>query len=136
MKTTIFTFFLAAFVAFASCKKDDPTTPPVNTPTKKEMLVRTWKIQSMTVNQMPLPDSMYASNRLTFKTDGTYISSDGSSSDDTGTWEFNSDETKLIMDKGTSDESTGDIIELSTTKLHMKETDDSSGTVDMTLIPA
>lgn len=126
---------MAAFVAFVSCKKEEPTTPPVTPPTKKEMLVRTWKIQSMTINQMPMPDSFFVDQRLTFKADGTYTSGDGSGADDNGVWEFNSEQTKIIMDKGTDDETNADIVELSSTKLHMKETEDNT-TVEMVLIPA
>jgi hypothetical protein len=134
LKTTIFTLFLAAFVAFAACKKDEPTTPPVTPPTKKEMISRTWKVETMTVNQMPFPDSFFVDNRLTFKTDGTYSTFDGTDTE-TGTWEFSTDETKVIMDKGTSDEETMDIVELSSTKLHVKQTSDGN-TIEMKLIPA
>jgi hypothetical protein len=127
--------FLAAFVAFASCKKEETTTPPVHNPTKKEMISRTWKVETMTVNQMPMPDSFFVNSRMTFKADGTYTTSDGSGDDDNGTWEFNSEENKIIMDKGTSDEETMDIVELSSSKLRVKETMDDD-TLEMTLIPA
>jgi hypothetical protein len=122
--------FMAAFVAFASCKKEETPAPP----TKKEMLTKTWKIQSLTANGQQMPDSFFVNSRLTFKADGTYTETDGSDTD-TGTWEFTDNDTKILMDKGTSDEQSADILELSSSKLRMKETEDTD-TYEMTLIPA
>ncbi|MCJ8166668.1 hypothetical protein MKJ04_17615 [Pontibacter sp. E15-1] len=56
---------------------------------------------------------------FTFNKNGSYLFSfDGDT--DNGTWEFASDEQKLVMDKGTDDEHTVDILKLTATSLNIE----------------
>jgi hypothetical protein len=133
LKTTIFTLFLATFVAFVSCKKEvtPPVTPPVNNPTKKELVTKKWSLQEYYENGQI--DSSMGALTLTFNTDGTYlIVADGDS--EYGDWEFANNETQIIIDKD-SDPLILTIQELTSTKLKVEWMEDTD-TYRMVMIPA
>jgi hypothetical protein len=64
---------------------------------------------------------------IEFKSDGTYLSEDSDGSTDTGTWSLNSNGDILILDDGTADEFTFNIVSSTnnTLVLNYSETDDS-----------
>jgi len=103
---------------FTSCSDDDSPTPTVSTPTnntgdttntdttntdttvvktKTEMLAKKWIVDEAYVNGTT-PDNSSKGLTLDVRSDGTYTLSTGY----IGTWEFESNETKINWDKGTS----------------------------------
>jgi hypothetical protein len=113
-------FLLGSVLLISSCKKDDD--PAL---TKTQLLTQnTWKYSSGTssdpLGQLVL--AFYSGAEYTYKTDKTYsylIFTQPLS----GKWEFSTDETKLITDKGTTEELTYDILKLDTSALEVKYTD-------------
>ncbi len=112
-------FLAVAGISLSSCKKEDPA------PTKKELLSKTWKISEFYEDGQQINDPSLASIRLTYNTNGTYTSI-GFGDNSTGTWEFNSDETRIVMDKGTADEMTVSISTLTATSLKITWNADGS----------
>ena len=121
-------FLAVAGISLSSCKKEDPA------PTKKELLSKTWKISEFYEDGQQVNDPALSSVRLTFNAAGTYTSV-GFGSNATGPWEFNADETRIIMDKGTPDEFTGSITTLSTTQFKMTWTEDGTA-FEVLMIPS
>jgi len=62
---------------------------------------------------------------IQIKSDGTYTSSMGGTAD-TGTWSLSSDSKKLTIDSSTDDAMTLDVIELTSSKLHLNVSESSS----------
>lgn len=63
---------------------------------------------------------MFSGSTFKFNTNGSYDAELGDISNNEeveGTWEFASNETKIIFDKGTDDEETYDIVTLSSSTL-------------------
>lgn len=112
-------FLAVAGISLSSCKKEDPA------PTKKELLSKTWKINEFYEDGQQINDPSLSSVRLTFNANGTY-NSIGFGDNATGPWEFNADETRVIMDKGTVDEFTVSIATLTATSLKITFTDSGS----------
>ncbi len=97
--------FLAFSLIMVSCKKEDPA------PTKKEMISKTWKTKEVYINGQLSSDPAWSSIRTEVKQNGTYTTT-SSSGTNSGVWEFNSDESKIIFDKGSTDEETWEILSL------------------------
>jgi len=123
-------FLALAGIGLSSCKKDDPVVEP----TKKELLSKTWKISEFYEDGQQVNDPSLSSVRLTYNTNGTYTAI-GFGDNATGTWEFNSDETRIVMDKGTADEWTVSISTLSSTALKITWSEDGSA-YEVTWAPA
>jgi hypothetical protein len=121
-------FLAVAGISLTSCKKEDPA------PTKTELLAKTWKISEFYEDGQLISDPSLASVRLTFNANGTYTSV-GFGSNSTGSWEFNADDTRILMDKGTVDEFTGSVVTLSTTTFKMTWTEDSTA-YEIVMVPA
>ena len=124
-KILISTLFLGIIIGFTGCSKDDDE--PAVVVTKTQLLTKeSWKQVNSEVSTGGAFTSDWASwddcdkdDLTTFKTDKTYQATEGATKCnpadpdliDEGTWDFNSDETKLIMDV------------LSTTIVKLDETD-------------
>lgn len=118
---------LGVTLATSSCKKEDE-------PTKTELLTKTWKISEVYVNGQLDADPSYGMYRFTFTATGTYnITYTGGA--DNGVWEFNTDESRIIFDKGTADEDTWEVMSLTMESSRMKATDDGD-TLELLFVPA
>jgi hypothetical protein len=119
MKTTRLLFFLFVALLFqvTACrdKEDDPK--PL---TRTELLTaKTWKIDKISGKTLGVEFDMtddplvadYKDTQFTFRPDGTctITSTDGTIP---ATWAFAANETKLVLNPGTDDEDTWDIVEL------------------------
>lgn len=122
-----------SIVYFTGCKKKDPA------PSKIEMLSNSWKVSSATVNGTLDGITDYSSYRFAFNADGTYsFMVPGSGS---GTWEFNSSETKIILDAGSSDASEMVIISIASNEVKLEITNPATfktgqEVIVYTLVPA
>jgi hypothetical protein len=112
MKKIYLLLLLAVFV-FA-CKPDE-------NPSKKELLSKTWKIKSVTINGVADNTTNYSSWALTFSNDGTYSFIKGSNTE-TGTWVLNAAETQIILDQGTSTEKTYTLLSINSSFLDFETT--------------
>lgn len=130
-------------------KDEDPAPTTTTTATKTQLLtsiawrqvaavaspgIDTGGVAPVT-NIISFMDACELDNKHTFKTDKTYVDDEGATKCDpadpqttTGTWEFNSGETKLLLDKGTADEMEMTLVEItsSTLKLSFKDSLGSS----------
>jgi hypothetical protein len=101
-------------VCWSGCKKDNAPTEPVETRT--QILTSTsWKVQKAT---SPGPVDVTAQlpiGGVSFRTDGTY-----NMAMNQGTWEFTSNETQILFDKGRSTQILADIITLTTSELLLR----------------
>jgi hypothetical protein len=111
---------LLVSVALISACGDD-NAPALS---KTQLLTQnTWKFSSVTstdATAQALLALFLTGSEVVFKADKTYNQTTllGPSS---GKWEFSSGETALILDKGTAEESTGDIVKLDGSNLELKE---------------
>lgn len=116
-------FVLVSVLLISSCKKDDD---PVLT--KTQLLTQnTWKYGSGNSTN-PLVQaliSLLTGTEYVFKADKTYSVTQLGQSIASGKWEFSSDETKIILDKGSIEESTLEIVTLDGSNLEVKEVDGS-----------
>jgi len=114
---------LTSVLLISSCKKDDD---PVLT--KTQLLTQnTWKYSSGTSTN-PLVQaliSLLTGTEYVFMTDKTYSVTQLGQSIANGKWEFSSDESKIILDKGSVEESTLEIVTLDGSNLEVKEVDGS-----------
>lgn len=121
IKSLLVLFILGSLLLFSSCSKDDDPTL-----TKTQLLTQnTWKYSSGTSTN-PLVQALMgllAGTEYVFKTDKTYSVTQLGQSIASGKWEFSSDETKIILDKGSVDESTLEIVTLDGSNLEVKEVD-------------
>lgn len=122
IKSLLVLFILGSLFLFSSCSKDDDPTL-----TKTQLLTQnTWKYSSGTSTD-PTAQSLLAlltGSEYIFKSDKTYTSIFFTLSTN-GKWEFSTDETKLILDKGTTEETSSDIVKLDGTTLELKTVDGS-----------
>ncbi len=71
---------------------------------------------------------------IQFKSDNTYTSTtDGES--DSGTWSLSSDKKKLTTDPGTADQMILDVIELTSSKLHLQVTQNQTEDINADEVP-
>jgi Lipocalin-like domain len=115
-----------------ACSKSSTTTNTTPIP-KKDLLTRMWKISEAYRNGQINSDAALNDYRITFNQNGLYTVINGTPP--SGSWEFNTDQTKIIMDKGSSTSIVEDIIELSQVKLRVKF-NDAFGAEDVIFIPA
>jgi hypothetical protein len=139
-------FLLLAALALGSCKKNDDNSPAA--PSKTDLLTaKNWRItaqkntttfgtQTSTTDEYAALSACERDNFAKFNTNKTVVFDEGatkcSTSDpqtESGTWDFNSDQSKLNL----TDPSLGgvvipfDIVELSATTLHVRYTNSASG---------
>jgi len=106
MKKRYFLYFILYFTVCASCEEVNPAKPI------REGVLRTWKVNEVkislgdvdltTVYKLGDPNFIvnYESYRLTFFDDNTYYKIDEYNVDWEGIWEFASNDTKILFDKG------------------------------------
>lgn len=141
----LFLFALAA-ASLSACKKDSD-----NTPSRTELLTsRKWRItaftvnttssivggtpSSMTIDQYALQLACEKDDFYQFNTDKTMKQEEGPTQCSTSptqttvfNWDFNSDQSKLILTlRGSSSPTLDDIVELSPTTMRLRETTSST----------
>lgn len=120
-KTILSVIALACVLLISSCsKKSDPA------PSRTVLLTQnTWKFSSVTTPD-PLTTGLLTAvlngSEYSFKTDGT-VSYKTSLASSTSKWEFTSNETKIILNKGATNENTQDVVTLDGSNLELRETD-------------
>jgi Lipocalin-like domain len=105
-----------------SCGTDDPKVD------KSSLLVGAkWTFsESIAEDELiqGLITSLYLGSTFTFNANGSYNGEFGDWADNVayeGTWEFTSDDTKIILDKGTDEENTWDIVTLNSDTFSFKD---------------
>ena len=78
---------LCSLAIFASCNDDDSSTP-----SETERFEGTWTVNSVTLNSVDVLNPEYTNFRITFNSDGSYITIDGDPvfTDTGGFWSVNS----------------------------------------------
>jgi hypothetical protein len=135
--------FLAGVVALSACKKDSE-----NTPSKADLLTsKNWRVSAQTststttitggststntTNVYATTQACEKDNFYKFNTDKTLIEDEGASKCSSSAlqittlkWDFNSDQTKLLItSNGSSSGAADDILELSASTLRLRESD-------------
>jgi len=122
MKNHIFIFTI--FLIIISCTEKGESPSPEATPA--EMLVRTWKVNAVTINGQADNTTDYSNYRFTFNANETYnFTMPGNQQ---GTWELIANATALTLDKGTADEQRVEVSKLSETTLELEFTEQSDKT--------
>jgi hypothetical protein len=85
---------------------------------KLEVISRVWKVEQVLLNDSIDRTTDFKDYSFEFKDNGKYIFS-GLKNQIEGTWEFAGGETKLILNKNTSQEEMVDILLLNQIQLHM-----------------
>lgn len=107
-----------ATVGFTACKKDEETTP-----SKSDLIAKSWKAVDVKINGVSFPIALLGNPVLTVAKAGTYTEiSFGDTT--TGTWAFYSNETKIILDGGTLDADTLNIVSLTASEFKLSGEDD------------
>jgi hypothetical protein len=111
--TKIYLLLVLTVIVFA-CKPDE-------NPSKKELVSKSWKIKSVTINGVADNTTDYSSWTLKFTNDGTYLFTMGSNTE-TGTWALNAAETQIILNGGTSTEKTYTLLSINKSFLDFETT--------------
>jgi hypothetical protein len=109
-------FSLFFLLILGACTDKDKDVKP----NKKAVLSeKTWKPSEVYVNGQPVTNAPIFAMRVTFNSNETYtmVTNNGTF---TGIWEFNGDQTKVLLDKGTADAEAWDILSLEKGKLNFK----------------
>jgi len=138
-KFTIYYLLLfAVLFNLASCDKKDDDTPA---PSKQELLTnKTWKTSKMLVDgvdmsQIPL-FAFFLQTEYKFNTNKTYDATLLTAPLGSGTWEFASNETVIVQDAGTDEETRWTIVELKENSLKVTEIDPDDNTkTDYEFVP-
>jgi hypothetical protein len=88
-------------------------------PSKIELISKTWKVRKVEINSVL--SNGYEAYQLNFNNNGTYNFQTTSST--SGSWELNSNESAIILDKGTANELIMNIIKLSLEELDIEYTE-------------
>ncbi len=120
--------------AISSCSDDDGVAL-----TKTQLLTSSpWKFSTVSTGDATVDalfQLLFTGFTITFNTDGTTVVTFPSEPNEDGTWEFTAEETKLLLDKGTIDEQTSDIVTLTAATLVITISDPSINTpLTMTLV--
>lgn len=113
---------LVAGMLLVACKKEE-TPEPDPQPTKTEMLVRTWKPDSVFIDNQNAT-LFFTGLRLTFRADNRYVAISPAETD-SGAWTFASNESQIILDPG-PDQEVWTIQTLTSSLLRFTSTVDSS----------
>ena len=130
-------FLFVCLLTVSGCKKDDEPL------TKTDILTaKAWKFQDLVAfgqNLTTLGVGSFlgpvANSDFKFNRDGTYVATNRTTNASApGKWEFDTNETKLILDKGTSSESTFDILTLTDKNLDLRLLVDKTS-IDVSQLP-
>ncbi|QHT71159.1 hypothetical protein GXP67_33155 [Rhodocytophaga rosea] len=119
MKITLFHLLLiATALSFIAHVGKDNVTSGASIKTRKDLISRVWRVQQVLVNHSIDQTNDFKNSRFEFIKNGTYTFSrkDGKVH---GTWELVPDEQKLVLDKGTPDADSIEIVMLSETQLYL-----------------
>lgn len=118
---------MASFSLLVSCSKDDDN-PASGNKSRKEILVgKTWELKNATSMGQDVTTimSMYM-NKLKFDNNGT-VTVEGSMGSGSSTWVLAENDSKIVFDKGTEDESTVTIESISQSELKVNGIFESNG---------
>lgn len=120
----LFAFALLAVVATACSKYEEGSKFTLLT--KKMRIVNTWKLDKITYTSGGMSTTSTGDVTLDIKKDNTYESTGtwgGFSFTETGTWDFNSDKTKVIFTDSNGDAVTNTIIKLKNKEMSFEDVD-------------
>ncbi|MBO9701706.1 MAG: lipocalin family protein [Sporocytophaga sp.] len=138
MKSKLTLLAFCGLLLFVGCKKDKdddatPNNPPQNTNTKELLVGKNWKLTKANLTTDTtniLTNPMYSAlvgcvtdDILIFKNDNTYTLSDGGTPcsaallPPSGTWELSQDQKSIVTNKGTEEEKTLTLAEVTATKV-------------------
>jgi hypothetical protein len=92
----------------------------VDPPGKEALLSKEWKVSQVLINNIPDQSVDYSTYRRRFDASGNYTFTDGPGTTLTGTWEFDSNEQNLILDKNTSKQQTVRVVVLDANNLELE----------------
>lgn len=126
-KSTLLKAFglLTLLFVFAACSKYEEGSK-FTVLTKKMRMVNTWTLTSFTVNGNS--QTLAGTTTWDLKKDGTAVvsqSSGGFSFTDNGTWDFNSDKTKLVVTDSNGDIEEYTIVQLKNKDLKLRQIEDN-----------
>jgi outer membrane biogenesis lipoprotein LolB len=137
MKKLIYLFFITVFLT--GCVEDTSVSE------RQTNIKNIWKVVKVTessssspVYQNPLPSGQsiredYSSYRFQFKEGGTYSQTLQDGTVKSGVWELSNDDQSVILDKGTPQSVTYEILGLTQTALTLRFTESSNKTGNRTL---
>ncbi|MBB6612019.1 hypothetical protein H7F15_13295 [Pontibacter sp. Tf4] len=115
--------FAALFmVTMVSCDDDDDDTTNPNPDKETLLTAKVWNGSKVYYQNADFTEQVkelfdISTTTIKFNADGTYTASMSGEDDETGTWEFASNDTKIVMDSESSDPITVDINTLTATEL-------------------
>lgn len=115
---------LTICLAMMACKEEEEPAAPDATPS--EVISRTWKVQSVTIDGQADNATDYSAYRFTFNANQTYrfVMPDTQE----GSWELIANASALTLDKGTAREQRVEVQTLTETQLHLEFTEESDKT--------
>jgi len=122
MTKKLFGWMLVAGMVLVACKKEE-TPEPDPQPSKTEMLVRTWKPDSVFIDNQNAT-LFFTGLRVTFRADNKYVAASPTETD-SGAWTFANNETQIVLDPG-PDQEVWTIQTLTSSLLRFTSTVDSS----------
>lgn len=140
MKSIQLLFVLLLTLALvAGCKKDDKEAEPTKTAI---VTAKAWKLDKIFALNQDITSFVgedllgeLGNSDVKFNVDGTYTSTNRSTNATAnGNWEFSADETKMILNKGTTRELTLDVIQLSNSNLDLRQNIDKES-IDASQLP-
>ncbi len=110
-------------------KKDDPA--PIS---KKDQITRAWKVDGTRVNGQLYAGTEFTGWQFDFRKDNKYTLTTGTQSGQ-GTWELTSNDSQLLLDKGTQGETIFTILQLEASRLELEitQTTAKNGEVEIVL---
>ena len=126
MKITLFHLLLiATALAFIAHAGKDTVAGGPSVKTRIDLISRGWRVEQVLVNHSLDQTGDFKNSRFEFSKNGKYSFSrkDGKVQ---GTWELLPDEQKLILDKGTPDADSVEVVLLSETQLYLSFPEKSS----------
>jgi hypothetical protein len=130
LSRTLLALVVLCTLAAAGCTE---TVTDPNAPKTTLLTQTTWKTTSYKVDGIDINTDQKAPKTTKFNTNFTYAIVNYDGTPKNGTWEFNVDETNVVMDKGSAGEKNWEILALSATALSLKVT--GTPRYDYTAIP-
>jgi hypothetical protein len=124
MKKLNFLLLMALIIGVLACRKNRDEPEPdnnVDLGAKTELISKTWAVTAVQINEEEQDAQNYDHYRFTFEQDGTYHFVKNESS--TGTWEFNSNASAMLLDGGTERARSVDVLELTENALQLRFTE-------------
>jgi hypothetical protein len=87
---------------------------------KQELLSKEWKVSQVLIDNIPDQSMDYSGYRRRFDANGNYTFTNAAGNTLTGTWEFDSNQQNLILDKNTSKQQTVRVVVLDANNLELE----------------